>query len=101
MRFIREHACEGIGVDDVLAACPRLAERPPAAVPRLLGRTIHEMIAGVRLQRVKQFLVETDLTFGRSPSGPASRTWSISAPRFRKATGLTLPAYRREHARRS
>ena len=98
MQFIREHACEGIDVSDVLdqitVSRSVLQKRFHAA----LGRTIHDTIAGVRLRRVKQLLVETDLGFEEiaERAGFSSRTYLSVA--FRKATGTTLAAFRREHA---
>src|SRR5262249_34352375 len=62
MRFIREHACEGISVDDVLAQVPISRSVLQRRFRTLLGRSIHAVIAAVRLQRAKQLLVETDLS---------------------------------------
>ena len=64
----------------------------------VLGRTIHEVIAGVRLRRVKQLLVETELSYDvlAARSGFSSRAYLSTA--FREATGTTLAAYRRKHA---
>jgi AraC-like DNA-binding protein len=81
MRFIREHACEGIGVDEVLAQVPVSRSVLQRRFRSLLGRSIHAVIAAVRLQRAKQLLVETDLSLAVIASGPASRMWSTSARR--------------------
>jgi LacI family transcriptional regulator len=61
LRFIREHACEGINVADlmrVVAVSRRVLEQ---RFQRHLGRTPHEEILHVRLNRVQRLLAETDL----------------------------------------
>jgi LacI family transcriptional regulator len=61
VRYIREHACEGINVRDVLRAVPQSRRLLEARFKKLLGRTPHEEILRVQLRRVKQLLTETDL----------------------------------------
>ena len=61
VRFIREHACEGINVGDlmhVVSLSRRLLEQ---RFQRLLGRTPHEEILHVKLSRVQRLLAVTDL----------------------------------------
>jgi LacI family transcriptional regulator len=62
VRFIREHACDGINVQDVLRAVPQSRRLLEGRFRKLLGRTPHEEILRVQVQRVKQLLTETDLT---------------------------------------
>jgi LacI family transcriptional regulator len=100
MQFIREHACECIGVEDVLGHVVVSRSVLQKRFRATLGRTIHEVIAGERLRRVKQLLVATELTLES-----IARRAGFSHPEylsavFRKTTGSTLAAYRREHARR-
>lgn len=61
VQFIREHACDGINVSDVLRAVPLSRRVLEQRFQRLLGRTPREEILHVRLNRVKQLLGETDL----------------------------------------
>jgi len=61
VRYIREHACDGINVRDVLRAVPQSRRLLEARFKKLLGRTPHEEILRVQLRRVKQLLTETDL----------------------------------------
>jgi LacI family transcriptional regulator len=61
VHFIRQHACDGIKVKDVLKAVPHSRTLLEGRFKKLLGRTPHEEILRVRLNRVKQLLVETDL----------------------------------------
>lgn len=61
VQFIREHACEGIGVGDILRAVPLSRRVLEQRFQKLLGRTPREEILEVRLARVKRLLVETEL----------------------------------------
>ena len=59
-RFIREHACEGIDVSDVLAAVPMSRSTMDRRFITILGRSPKDEILRVRLDRVRQLLAETD-----------------------------------------
>lgn len=61
VRFIREHACEGINVADVMRVVSLSRRLLEQRFQRLLGRTPHEEIVHVRLNRVQRLLAETDL----------------------------------------
>jgi LacI family transcriptional regulator len=100
LQFIREHACEGIGVEDVLGHILVSRSVLQKRFRATLGRTIHDVIAGERLRRVKQLLVETELTLHEVTRRAGFSHLEYLSAVFRKATGSTLAAYRREHARR-
>jgi len=100
MTFIREHACEGIDVEDVLNHVLVSRSVLQKRFRATLHRTIHEVIAGERLRRVKQLLIETELSLqGIAERSGFSHLEYLSAV-FRKATGSTLAVYRKEHTRR-
>ncbi|MEO7600051.1 MAG: DNA-binding transcriptional regulator [Opitutus sp.] len=61
VRYIREHACEGINVADLLRVVSLSRRMLEQRFQRLLGRTPHEEILHVRLNRVQRLLAETDL----------------------------------------
>ena len=65
MRFIREHACQGIGVDDVLEHLTVSRSVLQRLFRNELGQTILDAITAIRMQRVKQLLTETDLSLDR------------------------------------
>lgn len=60
-RFIREHACEGIDVSDVLRAVPMSRSTLDRRFITILGCSPKDEILRVRLNRAKQLLAETDL----------------------------------------
>lgn len=94
IRYIREHATEGIRVSEVIA----LAEHAPSTLERrvkkILGRTIKAEITRVRLARAKLLLSETEFSVAKV----ADRT-GFSEPKyfcevFRKHEGVTATEYR-------
>jgi LacI family transcriptional regulator len=97
MRFIREHACEGIGVDDVLSQVPVSRSVLQRRFRSLLGRSIHGMIAAIRLQRAKQLLVETAMPLSVIAKRTGFSHVEYLCAAFRQATGLPPGTYRREH----
>lgn len=62
VRFIREHACEGIDVSDILRVIPLSRSTLERRFVKALGRSPKEEILRVRLNRAKQLLAETDFT---------------------------------------
>jgi LacI family transcriptional regulator len=58
--FIREHACEGIDVSDVLRVVPMSRSTMDRRFIKVLGHSPKDEILRVRLNRVKQLLAETD-----------------------------------------
>ncbi|MEQ1825682.1 MAG: DNA-binding transcriptional regulator [Pirellula sp.] len=62
IRFIRNHACDGIQVSDVLFHVARSRRSLESQFLKATGKTPHEMILSVRLSRVHQLLTQSDLT---------------------------------------
>ncbi len=94
LRYIRMHACEGISVGDLLTQTTlgrRVLER---RFRSLLGRSPHEEIQRVRLDKVVQMLLHTDATLetiaGESGLGSTSRL----SVEFKKRFGQPPGAYR-------
>ena len=56
LRYIREHACEGIRVSDVAAQTGHSPSTLECRIKAMLGRSIKSEIARVRLERVKLLL---------------------------------------------
>jgi LacI family transcriptional regulator len=89
LRFIRENACAGAGVEDVLAAVPLSRSTLERGMRREIGRSPHAEIRRVRLTAARRLLVETDLPL----AAVAARSGFRSAPQlceaFRQAFGRT------------
>ena len=96
LQFIREHACEGINVSDVLrtgALSRRVFEQ---RFQRLLGHTPRYEILRVRLRRVKQLVSDTDLPFHKIAERTGFKHAEYLSVIFKRETGKTLSRYRIE-----
>ena len=61
VRFIREHACEGINVSDVLKAVPMSRAALERRIKHALSRTPLDQILRVKIECARRLLVTTDL----------------------------------------
>jgi LacI family transcriptional regulator len=68
MSFIREYACEGIGVEDVVEHLLVSRSVLQQLFRQFLDKTIHAAITEVRIQRAKQLLAEAHRRRPRRPS---------------------------------
>jgi LacI family transcriptional regulator len=93
--FIRTHACESIRVADVLR---HVALSRSALEPRLkavIGRTIHQEIHRVQLERVRALLSTSDLPTKQIAAQTGFHSVQYLSRVFRKQTHLTPATYRR------
>jgi LacI family transcriptional regulator len=95
VQFIREHACEGINVSDVLGAVPLSRRVLEQRFQRLLGRTPREEILQVRLARVRQLLAETDLPLYLIAERTGFEHVEYLSVVFKRETGRTPSEFRR------
>ena len=96
LQFIREHACAGINVADVLKAVPLSRRVLEQRFQRLLGHTPREEILHVRLNRVRQLLAETDLPLYLVAERTGFEHVEYLSVVFKRETGVTPSAFRRE-----
>ncbi len=94
LRYIREHACEGIRVSEVLRHCPMARRALETRFRKLLGRTPREEILRVQLNRVKELLVGTELPVWEI-AGRAGFEPEYLSVVFKTETGLPPGEYRR------
>jgi LacI family transcriptional regulator len=99
IRYIRDNACQGLQVVDVLAYMGMSRASLQQRMKQLAGRTIHQEIQRVRLARVKDLLVTSDLTIKQvaRESGFASVQYMTRV--FRGATGETPAKFRELRAK--
>jgi len=95
MQFIREHACNGINVEDVLKAIPLSRRLLESRFRKATGKTPHEMITQRRLSRVELLLRETDLSQEEIARRCGFEYAEYMNTRFRKQHGVSPGAYRR------
>jgi LacI family transcriptional regulator len=96
MRFIRQHACHGITVDDVLDRIPLSRASLERRFRKYLGRSPHAEIRAVQLGRAKQLLAETDHTMQRIADLVGFEHPEYFGVAFKRAFGRTPGQYRQE-----
>jgi LacI family transcriptional regulator len=99
MKFIRDYACDGIDVRDLLRHVPLSRRVLEKRFRDLLGRSPHEEILNVKLARAKQFLLETDLNLAAIAERTGFRHMEYLCVAFKRATGKTPGAFRRGEQR--
>jgi len=93
-RFIREHACDGINVHDVASFSSFSRRQLERRFNAELGRTMHQEITAVQVERVRQLLRETSMTLEQiAPLAGYSHKERLSAV-FKRETDETPGAYR-------
>jgi len=94
VRFIREHACEGIGVAEVVAATPLSRSSLERGFRRYLGRSPHEEIELVRLKRIKELLIDTDWSLARVAESVGFLHPEYMMVQFKRLVGMTPTEWR-------
>ncbi len=96
VRFIRQHACDGINVQDVLKSVPLSRRVLETRFQKIIGRSPHEEIMRIRLDRVRQLLEETDLSLIQIAERTGFRHPEYLNVAFKKQTGITPGKFRRD-----
>ena len=101
VRFIREHACEGITVEDVLVGRPLSRSVFERRFAKIFGRTPKAEILRLQLDRVKQLLAETDMPLKQIAFKTGFRYPEYMSAAFKERTGETPGQYRRSSQRKT
>jgi LacI family transcriptional regulator len=94
LRYINEHACEGINVNDVLKAVPVSRTLFDSKFKILLGHSPHEHIINKRIERARQLLSGSDLTITVIAELVGFPNTSYFSTVFHRTTHITPYAYR-------
>ena len=97
MRFIREHACNGINVDDVLQHMSLSRRTLDRRFARIFGHSPSDEIERLRLERIKQLLAETNYPLPRVADLAGFEHSEHMGTLFRRKTGQTPGEYRKSH----
>jgi LacI family transcriptional regulator len=98
LRFIREHATDGISVGDVLAES-RLSRRMlESRFRKIVGRTPHDELVRTRIARVKVLLGETDLSIAQIAERTGYTHIEYLSAQFHRVVGMPPSRYRALHA---
>jgi len=96
LRYIREHACEGLRVSDVLKHCPMARRALESRFKQLLGRTPRQEILRVQLNRVKELLIGTELPVWEIADRTGFDPEYLSVV-FKQETSISPSEYRRNY----
>jgi LacI family transcriptional regulator len=94
VQFIREHACEGITVEDVLANIPLSRSVFERRFARLFGHSPKAEIVRARLDRIKRLLAETELPLKQIAARIGFEHPEYMNVVFKEQTGQTPGQYR-------
>ena len=98
VRFIREQACRGINVQDVLKAVPQARRLLESRFKKTLGRTPHDEIIRVQIERVKELLGETDLPLAVIAERTGFAHVEYLSVVFKKKVGLPPSRFRAQNS---
>lgn len=94
LRYIREHACEGIDVPAVLRAVSLSRSSLERRFAQVLGRSPKAEILRVRLERAKQLLMDSDLPLARVAEKAGFDHPEHLSRLFKQKTGATPGQFR-------
>jgi LacI family transcriptional regulator len=97
IRFIGEHACHGITVHDVLTQVALSRRVLEYRFLRVLGRSPHDEILRVQLERAKQLLTRPNLTLAAIAHRTGFRNGEYMGTVFKRTFGITPGEYRTQH----
>ncbi|UUO04374.1 DNA-binding transcriptional regulator [Blastopirellula sp. J2-11] len=96
LQFIRENACHGIQVPDVVRQVSLSRVTLENRFRELIGRTMHREIKRIQLDKVKELLRTTDLPMQMVASQSGFEYPEYLSNFFSRETGRTLGQYRSE-----
>jgi LacI family transcriptional regulator len=95
MRFIREHAYEGIGVEDVLKAVAMSRTVLERRFQKFLGRSPYDEILRLRIERVKELLTTTNLQMAQIAERLGFSGVEYLSAMFKRKLGVSPRVFRR------
>ncbi|MEW4488498.1 DNA-binding transcriptional regulator [Thalassoglobus sp. JC818] len=95
VRFIRENATSGIQVADVLREVPLSRRALEGRFVKILGRTPHQEIMRLRIDRVKRLLLETDRTLSDIARAVGFEHVEYLSVAFKREVGTTPKEFRK------
>jgi LacI family transcriptional regulator len=95
LRFIRENAYDGINVSSVLRQVPLSRRVLENRFHKIIGRTPHEEITRLKIDRIKELLTETELPLSEVAKRTGFEHDEYMSVFFRNAVGMPPGQYRR------
>lgn len=95
LRYITEHSDSPVAVDDVAAHAGVTRRTLARRFPPTLGKTVHETIATMRLERIKRELIDTKNTLETVATTCGFRDAILLSKFFQRAKGMTPGEFRK------
>ena len=96
IRFIRDHACDGINVSDVLSHVLLSRRTLESQFLQATGKTPHDMIATIRTDRVQRLLQQSELSLDEIANHTGFEHTEYMSVVFKKRFGISPGRYRRQ-----
>lgn len=97
LRFIRENATAGVGVDAVVGHVPLSRSALQRRFNESVGRTINDQLVLTRVNRARELLVHTDMSLDAIARRAGFNHREYLSVVFKRETGATPAAYRKRH----
>jgi len=98
LSHIREHACRGLSVNEVLRHAAASRSQLERKFRRFLGRTPQEEIRRVQIAKIRQLLMETNFPLKRIAELTGFQHAEYLCVFYKRLTGEAPGAFRRRHA---
>lgn len=95
--YIRQEACNGIAVRDVIVRSEISRSSLENRFRESIGHSVFQEIVAVRLERVQELLVTTDLTIKEITNLTGFNYQGYLMQTFQKQFGMTMKAFRRAY----
>ena len=95
VRFIRDYACDGIMVQDVLKEVPLSRRVLESRFKEVIGRTPHQEITRRRIEKICDLLQDPELTLGKIAHLTGFQNEGYMSVAFRREMGMPPGQYRR------
>lgn len=96
LRFIREHACRGISVDDVARSAGLARRTMEARFKKMLERSPHEEILRIQVHRAQRLLLHTNLAVAVIAERAGFENPEYFSVAFKRVTGMPPATFRRK-----
>jgi LacI family transcriptional regulator len=99
LEFLREHACRGLTVGEILRRHPMSRRALEQRVRAVLGRSPHEEITRLKIARAKELLLTSELTLGEIAEHSGFKDAQYLSVAFKRECALPPGRYRSEARR--
>lgn len=96
VRFIRQHACEPLGVDDVAEHVSLSRSVLKRRFRKFLGRSVHDEIVRIRIKRAEELLAQTDMPISLIAEKTGFHHQEYLGVVFKARKGKTPARFRRQ-----